>query len=718
MCKMTGMSKAPFALSMMALMLIACRSSAADQQMVVTANAQNNPLQHMDGSGVVATSTTSATKTATPKIEVPQSVSSVTRKQMDLQAAQTAAEALRYTSGVVSEIRGASSSGAGYMFSRGFYLEQFLDGARMPSDSSFGYAIANYDTYGFSNIEVLHGPASVLYGQVNPGGVVNLTSKKPTETPVHEVFVTAGNHDHLQTGFDVGGKANDDGTLLYRLTASATDSKTQVDDTRQKHVYVAPAITWKPNDDTSLTLLAKYQRDPDVGYYNFVPAVGSVYSGPHGKISPQTNLGDANFDHHSRTQFSVGYEFWHRLNDSLMMRQNVHYSDVKDNLENVFTNGYASGSDRVLNRYAFFNHEQAKTLSVDNQLEAEFNTGALSHQLLSGVDFQRVLYRETVGLGAASTIDAFAPQYSDIAMPATSSDDHIRQKQLGVYTQDQMRLGNWSYLLGIREDWAHADDVNPVTDSSTEQSARAFTWRTGLVYQFDNGIAPYASFAKSFIPQVGTLYGGGMAQPTTANQYEVGVKYQPTGFNGFITTSWFDLTEKNVLTSDPVHSGYDTQAGKVRSKGVEVEAHANLTTNLTLISAYTWLNAVTIDSNDSATTLDGGTTSMQGKRLWGMPRNTASAWLDYTFHQGALQGFGINAGVRYIGASKDTSNTIRVASATVMDAGIHYDTGAHWLFSLNASNLLDRHYVASCYSASTCTYAAGADVLATARYRW
>ncbi|QGY29934.1 TonB-dependent siderophore receptor [Pantoea cypripedii] len=716
MCKMTGMGKGPFVLSALALTLMAFKVSAADQQMVVTAS-QAAPLS-TDDTSVVSTSSTSATKTATPKIEVPQSVSSVTRKQMDLQAAQTTAEALRYTSGVVSEIRGASSSGAGYLFSRGFYLEQFLDGARMPSDSSFGYAIANYDTYGFSNIEVLHGPASVLYGQVNPGGVVNLTSKKPTATPVHEVFVTAGSHDHLQTGFDIGGKANDDGTLLYRLTASGTDSKTQVDDTRQKHVYVAPALTWKPNEDTSLTVLAKYQRDPDVGYYNFVPAVGSVLSTANGKISPHTNLGDPNFDHHSRTQFSVGYEFWHRLNNTLMMRQNVHYSDVKDNLENVFTNGYASGSSRVLNRYAFFNHEQAKTLSVDNQLEADFDTSAISHQLLSGVDFQRVLYRETVGLGAAPTLDAFAPDYSSVTMPNTTSDDHIRQKQLGVYTQDQMRLGNWSYLLGMREDWAHADDVNPVTDSSTEQSARAFTWRTGLVYQFDNGIAPYASFAKSFIPQVGTLYGGGMAKPTTANQYEVGVKYQPTGFSGFITTSWFDLTEKNVLTSDPQHSGYNTQAGRVRSKGVEVEAHANLTPSLTLISAYTWLNAVTIDSNDSASTLDGGTTSLEGKRLWGMPRNTASAWLDYSFHQGVMQGFGVNAGVRYIGSSEDTSNTIRVASATVMDAGIHYDTGDHWLLSLNASNLLDRHYVASCYSATTCTYAAGANVLATARYRW
>ncbi|WP_322052756.1 TonB-dependent siderophore receptor [Paraburkholderia bannensis] len=669
--------------------------------------------------GYVPVSAVTATKTDTPLIETPQSVSVVTRDQMTDQGAQTVAEALRYTASVLPELRGASSASAPYLLSRGFTLEQFLDGARLPSDSSYGYALPNFDTYGLERIDVLHGPASVLYGQANPGGVANLVSKQPTTEPIHEVFLTTGSHDRMQAGVDLGGAITSDGKLAYRFTATGLDSATQVEGTRQKHIYVAPALTWKPDENTTLTVMAKYQRDPEVGYYNFVPAVGTVLGNPAGQISSHTNMGDPEFDSHSRTQFSVGYQFEHRFDSTWTVRQNTRYTYVKDDLTNVFPYAYASGSNTTLNRYTFFNRESAKFFTIDNQAQAKVNTGPIAHTILFGFDFQRVIYGEDVGSGFdAPSLDVFAPVYGNNTMPSETSYDHIRQKQLGVYAQDQMAWGKWRFLIGAREDWADGDDNNPVTASYESQSARAFTWRTGLVYLFDNGFAPYASFSKSFNPVVGTLYGGGMAKPTTAQQYEVGVKYQPPGYNSFITASLFNLTEHNVLTSDLEHSGYSTQAGEVRARGLELEGHASLTNNLNLAVSYTYLNDVTTESNDTATTITGQTTSLQGKTVWGIPRNVASAWLDYTLHGGPLRGLGFGGGVRYIGASYDESNSIRVPSVTLVDAAVHYDTGLHWLFSLNAKNLFNRTYIASCFSAVTCTYADGAEVLATARYRW
>ncbi|POR46292.1 iron complex outermembrane receptor protein [Paraburkholderia eburnea] len=669
--------------------------------------------------GYVPVSAVTATKTDTPLIETPQSISVVTRDQMTDQGAQTVAEALRYTASVLPELRGASSEGAPYLLSRGFTLEQFLDGARLPSDSSFGYAVPSFDPYGLERIDVLHGPASVLYGQANPGGVANLVSKQPTTEPIHEVFLTTGSHDRMQAGVDLGGAITSDGKLAYRFTATGLDTGTQVEGTRQKRVYVAPAVTWKPDENTTLTVMAKYQRDPDVGYYNFVPAVGTVLGNPAGQISSHTNMGDPEFDSHSRTQFSVGYQFEHRFDSTWTVRQNTRYTYVKDDLTNVFPYAYAPGSNTTLNRYTFYNRESAKFFTIDNQAQAKVNTGPIAHTILFGFDFQRVIYGEDVGSGFdAPSLDVFAPVYDNNTMPSETSYDHIRQKQLGVYAQDQMAWGKWRFLIGAREDWADADDNNPVTASHESQSARAFTWRTGLVYLFDNGFAPYASFSKSFDPVVGTLYGGGMARPTTAQQYEVGVKYQPPGYNSFITASLFNLTERNVLTSDLEHSGFSTQAGEVRARGVELEGHASLTNNLNLAVSYTYLNDVTTESNDTATTLSGQTTSLQGKTVWGIPRNVASAWLDYTLHGGPLRGLGFGGGVRYIGASYDESNSIRVPSATLIDAAVHYDTGLHWLFSLNAKNLFNRTYIASCFSAVTCTYADGAEVLATARYRW
>lgn len=683
----------------------------------VTGNRDNSRVGSADG--YVPITAVTATKTDTPLIETPQSVSVVTSDQMTAQGAQTVAEALRYTASVLPEIRGASAAGASYLFSRGFYLEQYLDGARMPSDVSFGYAIPSFDPYGLERIDIVHGPASVLYGQAAPGGVANLVSKQPTATPIHEVFVTTGSHNRMQAGVDLGGPVTTDGKLTYRFTATGLDTRTQVEGTRQKRIYIAPAVTWKPDENTTLTVLAKYQRDPDVGYYNFVPAVGSVLFNPAGQISSHTNVGDPEFDHHSRTQLSVGYEFEHRFNPTWTFRQNTHYTYVKDDLANVFPYGYASGSNTTLNRYTFFNKESAKVFSIDNQAQAKVNTGPVSHTMLFGFDFQRVLYGEDVGAAFnASSLNVFDPVYGNNTMPAETSYDQIRQKQFGVYAQDQMAWGKWRFLIGAREDWVSADDNNPVTASYEAQSARAFTWRTGLVYLFDSGIAPYASFSKSFDPQVGQLYGGGMAKPTTAQQYEVGVKYQPPGYNSFITASLFNLTEHNVLTSDLDHSGYYTQAGEVRARGLELEGHASLTNNLDLVASYTYLNDVTTESNDTTTTISGDTTSLQNKRVWGIPRNIASAWLDYTLHAGPMRGLGFGGGVRYLGSSYDASNSIKVSSVTLFDATVHYDTGLHWLFSLNAKNLFNRQYVASCFSSATCTYGDGVEVLATARYRW
>lgn len=668
--------------------------------------------------GYVATASATGTKTDTSIIETPQSISVVTRDQMNAQAAQTVPEALRYTASVLPEIRGNSTDGAPYLFSRGFYLEQFLDGSRLPSDTSYGYAISSFDPYGLERIDVLHGPSSVLYGQANPGGVANLVSKQPTTTPIHEVFATTGSHGRAQVGFDLGGALNQDGTLSYRLTGTGLDTDTQVRGVKQKHVYIAPAITWKPDADTTLTVLAKYQREPDVGYYNFVPAMGSILYNPVGEISPATNLGDSNFDRHTKTQYSIGYTFEHRFNDVWTFRQNLRYTDVTDDFANVFTNGLAQNSDTNVYRYAFFNDEHAKFFTVDNQVQAKFATGSVTQTVLFGLDFQRVLYRELVGLGAAPQLNVFAPAYLPVTMPNAFSNDLIRQKQVGLYAQDQIAYDKWRFLIGAREDQASSEDNNPLQNYALSQSERAFTWRTGLVYLFDNGIAPYASFSKSFDPQAGVLFGGGVAKPTTAQQYEVGLKYQPVGYNSFITAAAFNLTEQNVLTSDPAHPGFSNQAGEVRARGLELEAHASLSDQLNLVASYTYLDNITTESNDSTTTIDGATTPLQGKQPWGIPRNVASTWLDYTLHSGSLSGLGFSAGVRYVGASYDTSNTIRVPATTLFDAAAHYDTGLHWLFSLNAQNLFDKRYVASCFGAAQCTYGDGAEVMATARYRW
>jgi iron complex outermembrane receptor protein len=685
----------------------------------VTGTRENSRTGTADG--FVPVTAVTATKTDTPLIETPQSVSVVTSDQMTAQGARSVAEALRYTASVLPELQGGSTAGAPYLYSRGFTLEQFLDGTRMPSDTSFGYAIPNFDPYGLERIDVLHGPSSVLYGQANPGGIANLVSKRPTTEPVHEVFASTGSHGLAEFGFDLGGALTQDGKLSYRLTGFGSGSRTEVNGTKQSRIFIAPAVTWKPDESTTLTILAKYQRDPNVGYYNYVPALGSILANPNGQISSHLNVGDPDFDHHTRTQYSLGYEFEHRFNQTWTVRQNLRYTVVSDDLANVFPypNGFASGSTTTINRYSFTNDETAKFFTVDNQAQAKFSTGALNHTALFGFDFQRIIFNQTVGSNFVEPgLNLFNPVYLPITGTTATSDDMIRMKQFGLYAQDQIAYGKWRFLIGVRQDWAQQEDNNPIQGYNLAQSQHAFTWRTGVVYLFDSGIAPYASYSKSFQPQLGVTYGGSQLTPTTAEQYEIGVKYQPRGFNSFITASLFDLRERNVSSADPEHSGYNVQIGQVRARGLELEGQASLNDNLNITASYTYLNSVNTESNLTATTLSGTSVSLQNLTPYGIPRHVASAWLDYTLHAGTFRGLGFGGGVRYIGATYDQTNTLHVGSRTLVDAAIHYDTGTHWLFSLNGTNLFNRTYVASCQSYGICHFGDGVEVLATARYRW
>lgn len=682
--------------------------------------------------GYVATQSAAGTKTNTPIIETPQAISVVTRKQMDAQGAQSVAQALNYSSGVLAEQRGVNMSGFEYLTGRGFQMEKYLDGMRLPN---VAYNLPSYEPYNLERIEVLHGPASVLYGQTYPGGLVNLVSKKPTDETFGEVKAMVGSHNLAGTAFDFGGPAPSTDAFLYRLTGTFRNGDTQVDGTKERRFSIAPAFTWQPDADTTLTLLSSYQNDPEAGYYNFVPALGTVLSNPNGKISSSLNPGEPGFDRHSREQYNIGYQFEHHFDDTWTIRQSLRYTHIKDDLQNVFSNGLAS-DNRTLNRYSFFNDESLGQLTTDNQVEADFDTGALSHKAILGLDYQRVSYNELYGSNFFTVpgLDAYAPNYgAAIARPAATGSDDAVLNQLGLYAQDQISIENWRFMISGRQDWTSSRDYDRINDTNTDQSDRAFTWRTGLVYLFDNGFAPYASYSTSFQPQLGQSYSGSAFKPTTGEQYEIGLKYQPTGYNSFATISAFNLTQQNVLTADPEsgHTGFDVQTGEIRSRGVELELHASLTDNLDLVGAYTYLDNIVTKSTetDSAYGLN------EGKRPTGIPRNAASLWANYTFDDGPLSGLGLGAGVRYVGWSYGTNSNVwglsgyentpsKVPGYTLFDASIKYDFGAEnpklkgLQLAVTARNLLNKTYVAYCQSAAACQFGSGRTVLGTLSYRW
>ena len=571
--------------------------------------------------GYVANNSSTGMKTDTPLIETPQSISVVTQQQLEDQDPQSVGQALRYTAGIVPEPNGVHSfvAGAGndLLRLRGFVPDTYLDG--LSHDSYNGNNGTFLDPYLLDRVEVVNGPASVLYGQASPGGFVDMESKLPTERPLHEVQLGTGSYGQYQGAFDLSGPIRPNKKFLYRLTGISMTENSQVNFTKTQEIAIAPTFTWRPGADTSFTVMGKYQNYPRVGGYSPVPAIGTVLPNPNGKIPTSFFSGDPNYNDYSNTLASVGYSIDHRFNTIWSVRQKFYYEHNTKNYSTILPLSLSS-NDSTLSRYAYFMDEGFDTIDVDNQIEADFRTRSIRHTVVAGIDYQRFTDFETYGGDFTyPSINMFAPVYY-LPVPSASSFSHSTlsqvQNQIGVYAQDQLSIGQWRIVAGGRGDYATEKSVttslltNAVTNQ-TNYSQSAPSWRVGLLYLFHNGFAPYASYTTSFQPQAGATYGGTAFKPTTAEQYEAGIKYQPSGWNSFITAALYNLTEQNVTTVDPSHTGFSTQTGEVRSRGVELQGHASLTNNLDLIATYTYSNVINTESNTTGTSISGVTESEQ-----------------------------------------------------------------------------------------------------------
>lgn len=452
--------------------------------------------------GYVATRSATGTKTDTPLIETPQSISVVTADQMQAQGVRSLAESLRYTPGVSAEIWGPDNRCYGTQI-RGF---------KEQSDSFFykdslqlrGTGFANFtclDPYGAERIEVMRGPSSVLYGQGEPSGIINYVSKRPLDKPFHEVEFGIGSYRQVEGRFDFSGPLDKAGTWLYRLTGLTSGGVTQVDFADKDRVFIAPALTWRPNTDTTLTVLGHYQKDWTGWTTQFLPAEGTVFPNPHGKIPSSRFVGEPAFDQFNPTTYSIGYIFEHQANDVWTFRQNARYAGL-DNRNQLVVFGagfvpYNKNDPRYLREYSRIGdlgHSWLNTFAIDNQAQAKFRTGLLAHTLLIGLDFQRYRFGDFGRSYNVGPIDIFNPSYGQPLTPAGVYTNAVQtQMQTGIYVQDQIKIDRWVLQLGGRHDWATTDTDDRLNRTRTKQSDSAFTGRAGLLYLFDNGLAPYAA---------------------------------------------------------------------------------------------------------------------------------------------------------------------------------------------------------------------------------
>ncbi|WLW64987.1 TonB-dependent siderophore receptor [Achromobacter aegrifaciens] len=645
--------------------------------------------------GYVATRSATATKTDTPLSETPQAITVIPREQIVDQGAQTIQDTMNYAAGVRPNAYGVDNR-ADYVRIRGVEPVQYLDGLRQ----YFSFNNPRTEVYAMERVEVLRGPSSMLYGQGSTGGIVNLVSKRPLEETQREIGVVLGNHNRREIQADLTGPASEDGQWLYRVIAVGRDSDTQVQYAPDDRLMLAPSLTWRPSAATSLTLQATWQKDRAGTTQSFLPWSGSVQENPNGRIPTRRFASEPGFDAYDTEQFSVGWLFEHQFNDTWKVRQNfrntVSSVDYKTLYPNVYGarrgDSYIDPEQTTVDRIFYVNKPRMRTLLADQNLEGKLNWGRTEHTVIFGMDYSR--YRETsqTASGAGSPLNLYHPVYGNAPEYELSDTPKINQQQIGFYAQDQIKFDkNWIFLAGIRRD--RADSTTEGQDRETDM---ATTKRFGLMYAADNGWSPYLSYSESFTPIAGADFYNQRWKPMRGKQVEAGIKYMPKDADIEFTAAAYDLREKNRQTNDPDNPNNQIQAGKTRTRGVELELRGRVTKELDVIANYIY------------TDLD--------PQLEAQPKHMASMWGKYRFALAGQPGFAVGAGVRYLSAFRD-GGAPETPAVTLFDAMLSYDNGP-WRYALNVNNIADRTYEVVCLDRGDCFYGARRTVMLSGAYRF
>ena len=705
--------------------------------------------------GYLARQSASGTKTSTPIIQTPQSVTVISAEQIrDQKIVSKFDEVLRYTPGVIGGTYGADFRNDWFMI-RGFPAQNeslFLDGLQLFYTS---YASWKLQPFNLERVEVLRGPSGILYGGSAPGGLVNAVSKLPSAEPIRYIETGVNNFGNAYTQFDIGGATAQPGggQVQYRLVGQAQGGGTQTDYVYDNNFFFAPSVTWRPDADTSLTVFGMASHS-NTRALNFLPYVGTVTNAPFGRIPTSLFAGDPSVDQFRRDQEMVGYQFQKSVTDNVDFRQNARMAHADVYYAGLYGLGYATTPAVALTmtrhfftlKVAFRQHARlapadasypgpsgpgsattpasadimrgnfytrgiATQLNLDNQLEYRFSTGALQHTALVGVDLKYYGIDDRQGFGMGTNLNVLNPVYGN-NLPYSGplyQNAYLTQGMAGLYLQDQVKLDRLTVVLSGRQDWVDLSKNNRIGADQTRQDSK-FSGRVGAIYNFDSGVAPYVSYMTGYNPVIGTNAAGQMLLPETSEQTEVGVKYEPVGLNARFGVALFDLKRKNALTTDPNNTLFQTQNGEVTSRGVELEAVANITRDFKLVASYT--NYELFVSKDLNPALIGTVPT-------NTPRQLASIWTDYTFRDGPLNGFGFGGGVRYVGSSfADTANTARVPGVVLGDLALHYEWDNNWRAALNVVNVTDNIYVASCATISSCYYGDRRRITASLAYKW
>ncbi len=640
------------------------------------------------------------TKTDTALVELPQPIKVITADQYEAQGAINISDTVKYAAGVLANPYGRDTRVDGFNV-RGIDALQFRDGMR---DIFSFYASITSDPYNFDRVEIVRGPASVLFGQGSIGGLVNLVSKAPGFETQGEINLVYGSYDRKEVLADVNLALSD--SFAIRAVGRARDADTYVDHVPDDRVMFAPSLRWMPTPDTDVVLTGLYQEDDTGSTSQFLPIIGTFRPNPGapGPLDRYTFVGKPGWDRYAGRSLQGMASVTHDFSDAVRLSLKARYIDSDLEYFTHYTNSYSNPTDpfaadrRTIGLYADASDARMNVFSTDNNLQFNFNTGAnIEHKLLVGVDYSwnKVGKRSA---GGYETIDLYDIDYDALlTYDPTDPFNYDSQKQLGVYVQDQIRFfDRVSIVLGARRD--------RVTGSSGQKD-NATTFRAGIIGDIGAGFSPFFSYTESFLPIAGSLSDvdgnlGDPFKPQTGTQFEAGVKWQP-GPGTLVTVTGFRVKERNRVIYGEGQS--ITQSGELTTKGIEVEASHSLPGNFDLLVNYGY-NKLKSEVN---TDLDY------------LPRHIASIWSTKTFGLVDEAQLRLGAGVVYTGKRRSTGPawSLVTPSNTTVDALAEVSWN-NWRFALNGTNLLNNKYFASCLARGDCFVGAPRNVMATVGYRF
>lgn len=666
-----------------------------------------------------------ANKTNIPLIETPQSVTVITRDQIDLLGVTDLQQATRYTAGIASENYGPDLR-FDFLTSRGFIPKQYINGVVAPSSTTI--ASTGIDLYAFESVEILKGPSSSLYGNTPPGGIYNQTTRRVSDELRGELRVRVGTDEFYEVAGTVSNGLTEN--VSGRITGLYRDQESYRDFVDAQRLLIAPALKFDFGANTVLNVDALYQDDEVNGEFNgFLPVEGILLPNPNGKTPVNVNIGDPN-NLFERDQYSVGAELKHTFNSSLFFITNVRYADYEERTpQNVYAGGgFANTTDpslpsyfNTLNRFNFTYAEDVKALSADSRFDGTFETGGIQHKLIVGLDYRDVENVADFGFFFdPEPIDLFNPVFTPVPEPEdpypTAFNDQTLE-QTGLYAQDQIAIGQLYVSIGLRQDWVTIDDK--LSDASSDQSA--FTYRIGANYVTSSGLSPYVSYSTSFEPLLGTdSITGNEFDPSEGEQIELGVKYDGRNLSDkvdlFATAALFHIKQTEVVSvgagTTPV---FGTQSGEVEVQGFEFELVTRIDDRITFNAAYSYTDSEVTESDNNPVEV--------GRPLPVTPEHKVAVLGHYTVQSGHLAGLGLGVGVRYVSESAGSLpgpfNPVVFdgEDPVLFDAIASYDR-PNWRLTINASNLADKRYGARCASAVGCNFGAPRQVIGTLQYKF